>query len=235
MPNWCENTLIVTGKTKEVKRFKEFAYSYDKDNNTDCVLDHEKFIPYPQKFKDMDKEEAHKSFNLGKDKDKDESDLMVDGLNGYDWCLSNYGTKWGICSPHILKEEKVAYEIDFDEAKVNDIDDISTIVYTFETAWSPCEPIICKMAQMFPNLTFEYEYAEMGNDYEGEQTYQNGELVFNDTRPYTHTCDECEIKDTSVEYNDNKETYLCKRCRMSDVERLVYDKLNSQENNDNAT
>ena len=82
MPNWVSCDLMINadkGKESEVDRFKKYAKGKNEDLDTD------KFIPYPQIWKDMDKKDPNKSFNLGKGKKaEEEKELLVDGLNGID-------------------------------------------------------------------------------------------------------------------------------------------------------
>jgi hypothetical protein len=138
MPNWCDCDLTVKGPKKELDRFKEFAKS------NASVLDHNKFVPYSDKFKKLDEHpvEGKDGYNQG----------------GYDWCLTNWGTKWGICDPTLNEGKRVLY-------------------YGFQTAWSPPLPIIRKMGQMFPELTFRLKYFEGGMAFQG---------VFEMTKGYTN-------------------------------------------------
>lgn len=167
MPNWCENTLTVTGEPAELARFREHA----KGPNGD--LDANKFIPYPEEFALLDKispfretsvhltdEEITKAVMMG----LKGRDLTRDGYNqgGYDWCIQNWGTKGNLYET-IIKE--VSSRI---------------LEYRFLTAWSPPAPVIVKMSEMFPSLLFELEYKEEGNEFEGTLTAQNGQL--NDER-----------------------------------------------------
>jgi hypothetical protein len=65
--------------------------------------------------------------------------------NWYDWCLSNWGTKWNACHSDW------------------DIEESSTMhMYRFDTAWSPPEPVIHALAIAYPNLTFRLEYTLEG-------------------------------------------------------------------------
>lgn len=61
----------------------------------------------------------------------------------YHWCINNWGTKWN------------AYECDVKEDVVE-----------FETAWSCPEPIIKKLAEMYPDIEIEHMWADedMGNN-----------------------------------------------------------------------
>lgn len=47
-PNWCDNDLEVKGDRKELYRFKAYARTENK------LLDEDKFIPYPEKFRKLD-------------------------------------------------------------------------------------------------------------------------------------------------------------------------------------
>ena len=173
MPNWCECDLSVSvpwgqelteedrKKAKpELKRFKEFSTTekeIDGKKETN-ILDTNKFIPYPEKFRKLDKEAA-KAKNPFSVKDGFSS-------GGYEWCCKNWGTKWGICHAEFLEEgnEELKYE--------------------FECAWSPPLPVIKKMSELFPLLEFELRYFEMGCGFKGLYRCENGELTKDETGAY---------------------------------------------------
>jgi len=156
MPNWCENTLRVTGDPGSLGKFKKQA------EGPNGHLDANKFIPYPEEFALLDSvakdpltsEETTRAVMMGL-KGKD---LTRDGYNqgGYDWCIQNWGTKWN-----------------FSEITIEEISS-HILIYEFLTAWSPPEPLVIKMSQMFPSLKFELEYREEGVDFEGLLTAENG-------------------------------------------------------------
>lgn len=77
----------------------------------------------------------------------------------YDWCCSNWGTKWN------------AYE--YEQVDEDTIE--------FETAWSNPEPVMLKLSKMYPEETIEHWWADedMGNN-SGYRVYQNGEIVEGD-------------------------------------------------------
>jgi hypothetical protein len=161
MPNHCENDLYVTGPELEVKRFMTFIGA-DKDTPAfDCNA----VIPYPEKFKQMDEEAKAFSFfnNEGSAEEREAAKKVYeakwgtaqDGYNsgGYEWCVSNWGTKWG------------AYEVEVYEHPKR-----GTCI-TFQSAWSPPTPVIRKLFELFPTLHFEHEYFECGAGYCGAITY----------------------------------------------------------------
>mgnify|MGYP006305675569 CR=1 FL=1 len=165
MPNWCECRLEINcrrglrGKKAKLELNKFKAYAITKGKKETNVLDTDKFVPYPDKFKEADKKYPNesKSFNLKKDKPEDK-EFFVDGMNGYDWCCRNWGTKWGICDPSIFEKD-------------------NKLIYGFQCAWSPCIPVVEKMSEMFPELVFRMSFWEGGMGYQGYIKAIQGEIV----------------------------------------------------------
>lgn len=79
----------------------------------------------------------------------------------YDWCISNWGTKWN------------AYGYSEDTIDYHDGDTLC-----FQTAWSAPHPILEKLTQMFPDIMLEHEWADedIGQNC-GRYSYQNGERI----------------------------------------------------------
>lgn len=159
MPNHCEGELTVTGPSDEVKRFREL--------HGEALLDANKVIPYPERFREQDrKAEAH---NKAK---KPEDHHMKDGFNsgGCEWCINNWGTKWGFYDVVLLDEGHYG-----DEARVR---------LGFSTAWSPAEPLFAKMVADFPKLNFVYEYWEGGMGFQGHMVGVNGVVTCSELFDY---------------------------------------------------
>jgi len=83
------------------------------------------------------------------------------------WCKDNWGTKWGF------------YEIEIEEERSGFVD------YRFLTAWSPISPVIHKMSQTFPMLTFDYYAEEETNEFNIREVYLDGELIHSYKRDWT--------------------------------------------------
>ena len=50
--------------------------------------------------------------------------------------------------------------------------------YKFETAWTPCTPVILAMAKAFPGLRFELSYSEeFGAEFAGEFICEDGNIL----------------------------------------------------------
>ena len=75
----------------------------------------------------------------------------------YDWCIANWGTKWNAYS--------------FGQANTNTL--------SFNTAWSCSMPVMTKLSEMYPDVHFNYAWADedFGNSV-GEIELQNGEITY---------------------------------------------------------
>jgi hypothetical protein len=77
--------------------------------------------------------------------------------NWYDWNIANWGTKWN------------AYSC----SKISDGE------YCFDTAWSAVPHLIAVMSEEFPDVTFEYTYADEDTAYNcGEYVFEGGSAIF---------------------------------------------------------
>ena len=119
MPNWCSNTLEVSGE--DIEQFKEDVKSKDSE------FSFESLIPIPdcegltfEEIKDKLSETQLKECVFTKE----------GKFDWYDYCINKWGTKWD------------ATDVDF-----NYDDDLLT--YTFQTAWSPPESWIIEVSQRY--------------------------------------------------------------------------------------
>lgn len=78
----------------------------------------------------------------------------------YEWCINNWGTKWGA----------YGYDEDTDYSQNENL--------WFQTAWSAPHPVIEKLAEMYPDITFEHEWADedIGANC-GRKIYSEGECI----------------------------------------------------------
>lgn len=70
-----------------------------------------------------------------------------------DWQTNNWGTKWDSVDAVLV------------------VDEPTRLVYKFLTAWSPCDKVIQKLSELYPNLFFEHNFAEPGIGFSGNETY----------------------------------------------------------------
>lgn len=79
----------------------------------------------------------------------------------YDWCTSNWGTKWN-ASDSCIPEGGVRKA--------------HTLV-KFKTAWSPPLPVVLRLSELFPKNTFVLRYYERGAAYKGVYKVKAGEVL----------------------------------------------------------
>lgn len=153
MPNHCENDLRVNGSKQDIENF--FATLKGDD---DLILDANKIIPYPKHFQEADQKASAWREN---NPDKSWVDAPKDGYNsgGGEWCISNWGTKWGMYQFSPIKLTKVS------------------AVVSFSTAWAPATHLILKASEMFPSLTLTLRYYEQGVGFKGVYKVKAGNVL----------------------------------------------------------
>jgi len=171
MPNWCDCDLVIKSTKRAVEELKRFV-EYAKDGED--PLSTERFVSYPECFRKLDeivhgmrdyisntlvKELRSRLSTMSNEEFVKEFEKKFpyppfpDGYNlgGYDWAIENWGSKWGICDARIIEEN-------YDRGRV---------VYNFLSPWSPPLPVILKMSETFPKLTFTLRYYECGMGFQG--------------------------------------------------------------------
>jgi hypothetical protein len=85
MPNWCDNTLRVTGDAEALNRF-----ATDIKNEDGSIQILKNLIPFPVELE-------------GNDITDKDGNVIAKAFSdaGYSWCLRNWGTKWGDCETEL--------------------------------------------------------------------------------------------------------------------------------------
>lgn len=152
MPNWFYFTLNVRGKKEDVEQFVENVKGSAKYETEGREFDFNHFIPQPDNIFRGD---------LGSDTKKE---LDSEGIpNWYDWNFHNWGTKWNaVC------DDTESFE-----------DGSQTLVYEYRlrTAWGFPSPVIAKMLDMYPSLSFEAMGEEESQSYGVYVKFDGGNLV----------------------------------------------------------
>jgi hypothetical protein len=166
MPNWCTNQLIVCGPIAWVDLFHEkvtVEAGFDILNSLyPCPED---LTGYPSRhgaIPDGDPDKERKEANLEK----------YGHADWYDWCVTNWGTKWGDCD--------TVYRDSF----TNSNGDLKTSMYTFDSAWGPPEEGILHIAKSFKPLLFDLRYQEPGMAFCGYARIGNGEVIHEQTSDF---------------------------------------------------
>tara|TARA_B100001093_G_scaffold471404_1_gene493645 strand:+ start:390 stop:791 length:402 start_codon:yes stop_codon:yes gene_type:complete len=105
----------------------------------DTVFDFSKVLPEPNY------EEVEVKSTFPKEDEKDDFRMP----KWWDWRVQNWGTKWN----------------SYDDS-VEIVDD-ETVEYTFNTAWSPPEPVIEKLREQYPDVSITAFYDEPGMEIAG--------------------------------------------------------------------
>lgn len=146
MPNWCscELTVQVTAKGHPGKRRKQ----------TEML---ERFVDFAKGTED--ELEANNFWPIPKE--------LEDGNGWYDWCIHNWGTKWGFC--HTSEAKWLSK---------------TKILYSFDTAWSPPTGLLLHISEMYPEFTFKLKYWEGGCGFKGVYTVKNGIVIEDEHSEY---------------------------------------------------
>ena len=149
MPNWCNNRVTVFGKEEDISKVSEIFS--DKKSIFNHIIQSPDWKRLPNEKGEFPKVKQH----FGKDGQlMFETHEFPDGKNDdrwYHWNISNWGTKWDITADSV----DVGYE------------DSEQLELTFDTAWSPPEPICARLREMFPDLSFSWFYDEPGMEFAG--------------------------------------------------------------------
>ena len=108
--------------------------------SVDSVFDFNNILPMPKEFNEDKKLTELETARLKK---------KYGAVGWHDWCVQNWGTKW-----------------DADDAKITSEEDFS-VVYEFNTAWSPPAPLVFKIRSRFPKLKISAFYDEPGAEHAG--------------------------------------------------------------------
>jgi hypothetical protein len=133
---------------------------------------------------------------------------LKDGYNsgGYEWTIQNWSTKWNACRVSLTKRpanlplaetatcehcrmahKTAALEVLACSRCGAPLADTRPIVafIEFETAWSPPEAVIQKLAAMFPDHTFDLSYYEGGVGFCGQARWSGGQEQFHHQTDYS--------------------------------------------------
>lgn len=157
MPNWCSNVLEVTGPKEVLQNFKKRFKGKKVIWPDPLIYGWQTKEEFEAEKKRREAEPEVFCFNALYPVPEE---VIQKGFNdaGYDWCVSNWGTKWD--ADITLQEET--------EEK---------LVFMFDTAWAPPIGFIGKVSIDFPELTFRLDYFEPGVGFEGYMVIKNGECI----------------------------------------------------------
>ena len=162
MPNWCENIIRGEGEVSDMNKFKEFVSSDDERFSFESIK------PMPKELENVQSPvNIRTQEEIDEYKEQHKDDKWVTGfpitqetynqfmkkygcVTWYDWACEKWGTKWDA--------RDVQYEDNFGGYEV---------VYRFDTAWGPPEPIYHILMDKFPMLNISWFYNEPGMEVAG--------------------------------------------------------------------
>jgi hypothetical protein len=173
MPNWCYNSLCVSGNKEIladfvsktlVPRNMSSEEEYDESHKFTFNILH----PLPKAleggFSPLPKLEGEDDTQY---KERMAENIRLYGAEDwYRWHIDNWGTKW-----------------DASSTCVEQLDDQNFNVQ-FHTAWSPPIDWFEKVIPMYPQLEFDLIFDEESQDYCGRMTGNNGEIDLQVGKPY---------------------------------------------------
>ena len=204
MPNHISNKLTIKGTEEEINKFLDFIKSDEEVDGERCHMDFNKIVPMPKELQtsesssrvtnalicyamlsDDPKVQAHLPQMIGmpfdpikervSEKSAEEKKELFElgkqyygyyekygAIDWYQWSRMHWGTKWNAYSSHLATHGNYAELF-------------------FQTAWSGVSELMSKLTKQFPQLSFEYKYADEDISYNtgyGE-TDDEGDLIMN--------------------------------------------------------
>lgn len=151
MPNHCSNKLGVYGDPAKLAEFVATVTCTPKEEeeSKESYLIFEKTLPCPEELKTVDANSTTRPAMLKK----------YGASDWYDWCLDNWGTKWG------------DYNTDLEDFEPGEDD---AIFFTYTTAWGPATQGLLNLSKLYPDLLFANLFEESGMQLMGGTVHKNG-------------------------------------------------------------
>lgn len=143
MPNHCLQQLEVSGPLDDVVRFKDAVLA----DYESCIA--QTYLPFPKEL-EGETVDGHRVFTP----------------EGYEWCIENWGTKWG--------------DYDLEYLGITEYESgRGMATFTFCSAWSPMEEGLRRISEIEPTLFFFLSFEELDGGFMGSSAFRKGERVAN--------------------------------------------------------
>ena len=217
MPNWVFNSLVVSGEKSELdkmvaqlnqpfeRHFPDHKFNQETkqwENIPDVqVYDNPVFsfwnIVKPTDLEAYYGEEVYKKTNLAPEEFMVEFvRSMKEDQDWYHWNCRNWGTKWDVAVDNNSEYPNT----------IKTVNDDGSVMYHFQTAWSPVGEVLIKLSEQYPTLEFDYEYEEE-QGWGGTCTFVGGEEIASDEWdiPSCHQDYKNRDRECQCEYDDDPE------------------------------
>jgi hypothetical protein len=213
MPNWVFNSLVVSGEKTELDKMvaqlnQPFTMHHPVhkfvDGKYTQVADSEDYnnpvLAFWNIVKPTDLESYYEKEVFTKETLEPEDFMaefvrsMREDQDWYHWNVRNWGTKWDIA---------VANGEEYPNT-TKTVNDDGSILYQFQTAWSPVGEVLLKLSEQYPTLEFDYEYEEE-QGWGGKATFVDGEETFSTQWdiPSNHAEHKVLDRDCNCEHDDD--------------------------------
>jgi len=156
MPNWCNNNLSVSGDKSQIEAFLKKSRTLPDGYQA-------WFERQNKEFKSELPSSIPNTFSFSGTVPMPKEILEKDGA-WYNWCRTNWGTKWDI-GP--ATKESPEPQIDFTDGM---------LAMSFDTAWGPPLEWLEAVSALYPELNFQIDYEELGMCFRGCAIAENGSL-----------------------------------------------------------
>ena len=156
MPNWCYNTVRISGhgnykveKLMEAvkgKKVEQDGKEYQSPFSFNSI------VPMPEDIRDTTSPTRISETNTQEQVDALQEKYGV--TNWYDWAIKNWGTKWDLNAFH-------------DDTQVNYHEDANEVTYRFDTAWSPPQLVHEALVEQYPAVNISWHYDEPDMEFSG--------------------------------------------------------------------
>jgi len=202
MPNWCSNTLNVTGPREAVEAFISAARGPGATYNEFHGEEWEAFedtrkkvlasnIPEPGPVQDLSFHALYpvpedvrrfgyddgQATRLRASMDDSVVGIYGNGANcgGYGWETNHWGVKWGASDVNLTTQSAQSG---------HNIGGATMATYEFETPWGPPDGLLYKVSKDFPGITFSLQFLEPGMGFEGRMEWKDGEQTVDESWDY---------------------------------------------------
>ena len=162
MPNWCDNSVTITGPNSVIDKIEKIVKEENSDNGLLNFM-----FPMPAELKDTT---ADGKKNEYMEKKYGHSDW-------YTWACDSWGTKWEICEFYGMDRQ---YLTEQNEGE-------STITFGFQSAWSPPIGAYENFLSENEECSLKAYYYEGGCDFMG--CWDNGDDICEQPSSYNSKSD----------------------------------------------
>ena len=142
MPNWCQNSLFLSGPKDVIQEIAETKLSL------------QKLVPCPQELLETEAVYANEAGDMPTKMQQNQEKYGY--KSWYDWCVENWGTKWDVGPVDDLE----IFEEDHDKFELRS---------NFDSAWGPPVAAFEDIYDKYKDrgLRIRLEYLESGNRFMG--------------------------------------------------------------------